>query len=335
MKMRRGFTLVELLVVISIIAILMALLLTAVQQAREAARRLQCKNNLKQLGLALHSYHDTNGKFPQGAYKAMAPGGGTPNWDMHGNSPITMLLPYIEQTAIYNRWNFNAGCWASGQIAYDAGQISLFLCPSDPVPGISGGWTNYCLSTGPNVGWTFDPSEAVGILHTRVSKSIRDVQDGMSQSILAAEIVKGDGNNGGDQSNYSVGDVIRGIPLPPGYRRIKPTIANLQEIDGRARTPYGYAHHYGDIGRFWFSPGPLQSSFNTVAPPNPPYANCVDQWIQHATDGAGLFPSRSRHPQGAHHLLCDGAVRFISNSINHDLYQNLGTIAGGEVTGEF
>lgn len=333
MQKYRAFTLVELLVVIAIIGILIGLLLPAVQAAREAARRISCTNNLRQFGLALHNYHDVHRKFPQGAYQAQMGGcGGTPNHDAHGNSPITMLLPYIEQSAIYNKWNWSYG-YPCNWPAVTLGRIPMLLCPSDLDPADAPTPTNYCISTGPNVGWTFSLNEAVGILHVKTSKALRDVTDGTTNTILAAEIVKGDGGNGEHGSPYSIGDVVRGVQLPPGFRRIKPTVADLKALDIRARSMV--STHYGAIGYYWNAPQPLQSSFNTIAPPNPPYLNCDDFATWGATDGAGLFPSRSRHSGGANHVQCDASVHFISNQIDHDLYQNLGSIAGGEVIGEF
>lgn len=339
MNRKTGFTLVELLVVIAIIGILVGLLLPAVQAAREAARRMQCSNNLKQLGLALHNYHDAYRKFPRGTYTAQIGGcGGVPNHEAHGNSPLTMILPFMEQTPLYNSWDFTRGYPCNLAKTFQA-KIPTFLCPSDlPLPFESCP-TNYCLSTGPNVGWTADPTEAVGIIHIRVSRSLANVTDGTSNTILAAEIVKGDGvdenSGGGTKNGFAIGDVIRGIPLPSGFRRVNPTVTDLQNYDRAARTSFGYAYQLGGIGAYWAAPQPLQSFFNTVAPPNPPYANVTDFAIWGATDGAGIFPSRSRHTGGSNHVLCDGSVHFISNSVDHSLYQNLGSIAGGEVIGEY
>jgi prepilin-type N-terminal cleavage/methylation domain-containing protein len=274
---RRGFTLIELLVVITIIAILVGLLLPAVQQAREAARRTTCRNNLKQFGIALHIYHDAAGMFPKATYASTVgdPGlGCTPNHEAHGNSPHMMLLPHLDQGPLYNRMNFNRSFCYNGAIANQL-KLAVFRCPSDsdhPNP-----WSyapnNYCLSTGPNTGWTTDPTEAVGILHVRVSRSLRDVTDGASNTILMGETLTGDADpqvvTGMSQANYSVGDVIRGIALPAGYRRIKPTIANLRAYDQACRSTFGYNNHYSNIAN-WFVPAPLFTSFNTVVPPNPP-----------------------------------------------------------------
>lgn len=340
MRARRGFTLIELLVVIAIIAILISLLMPAVQTAREAARSAQCKNNLKQIGLAMHNYHDTHSIFPQATYAAVVGDsfGCNAGHEFHGRSALVMLLPFIDQQARYNQWNMNYG-WCFNYPQWANVKIPGFLCPSD----ISGSRpdplspNNYCFSTGPNTGWTFNRAEAVGLMHVRVSKRIRDITDGTSGTIMAAETVRGDGNHGSiveGVAGFSMGDVIRGIPLPSGYNRVKPTTAHLQAYDTLCRTNTGYNQHYGDVGN-WQRPGPLHSIFNTVTPPNSKFASCDDFAPWGDTDGNGVFPSRSRHTGGAHHLMCDGAVRFVSNSTDHDLYQNLGSTHGGEVIGEF
>lgn len=332
---RRGFTLIELLVVIAIIALLVALVLPAVQQAREAARRTHCKSNLKQIGIALHSYHDAHGKFPQGAYAALVGGcGGTPNWDVHGNSPWTMLLPFVEQNALYDQWDFTHG-FPCNWVKASNTQISLFLCPSDLMPARQGCWINYCLSTGPNAGWTLNPAEAIGICHPRVSRSLANVIDGSSNTILAAEIVKGDGSDGQSGGTFTVGDVIRGVSQPAGYPRIKPTVSDMQKYDDLCRSSFGFANYTGHVGQFWCDPSPLNSCFNTVAPPNPAYANCDDFAVWGDTDGSGIFPSRSRHAGGASHLMCDGSVRWIGDSTDTTVYQGLGTIQGREIVADY
>src|SRR5690606_10195612 len=125
----KGFTLIELLVVIAIIAILVALLLPAVQQAREAARRSSCKNNLKQLGLALHNYHDTYTLFPQGQFYIE----GGSSW--HGHSGWVSLLPFLEQNAIYDQWNHNLHVYSGTNSSLRQNKLSAFQCPSDTAFG--------------------------------------------------------------------------------------------------------------------------------------------------------------------------------------------------------
>src|SRR4051794_21890252 len=121
---RRGFTLIELLVVIAIIAVLIALLLPAVQAAREAARRAQCVNNLKQIGLALHNYHDTVGSFPPGGQSAPSYAGTWFNW-------LTSILPQIEQMPLYNATNFSRQIYQAENTTVSLTMITAYLCPSD------------------------------------------------------------------------------------------------------------------------------------------------------------------------------------------------------------
>jgi len=211
---RSGFTLIELLVVIAIIAVLVALLLPAVQQAREAARRSQCKNNLKQIGLALHNYHDVAGCFPQAAiwtYNAFnnIPGGTAPA--PRNYSWIAMILPYIDQAPLYNQMNFQLPLM--GQIA-STGQPILSIdfpvlhCPSDPgfqgdrnVPTWSGsggygsitaagitkiGWTNYAGAEGYD--WWFRGNHPLsGIFNLNTCVRIADITDGTSNTIAVCE----------------------------------------------------------------------------------------------------------------------------------------------------
>ena len=203
---RRGFTLIELLVVIAIIGVLIALLLPAVQSAREAARRIQCTNNLKQFGLAMHNYHSTYDAFPMGASLCYYNyGGGSPcttwnNWSAHA-----MLLGYLEQSALYNAINFNmegrGSDYASmaNSTAYNA-KVSVFLCPSD----VNAGRVNdncYYGSVGPttNAGSDVPPrggsagacpnwaSATSGIFGFRLSYGMRDVTDGSSNTIAFSE----------------------------------------------------------------------------------------------------------------------------------------------------
>jgi len=185
---RNGFTLIELLVVIAIIAVLIALLLPAVQQARESARRSQCKNNLKQLGLALHSYHDQSLMLPPAAVYARNASGTYQNY----MSTWVFLLPFIDQSNLFQTWNFDVAQNSSTNSVPNSKPVSVYLCPSRPsrpVPGRSAGDTNsaagdYATSagTGNVTGYAED-----GLFWLNSSARLRDITDGTSNTLAIGE----------------------------------------------------------------------------------------------------------------------------------------------------
>src|SRR3954467_10381401 len=203
---KSGFTLIELLVVIAIIAILIGLLLPAVQKAREAAARMKCANNLKQLGLALHNYEGANGKLPP-LYPGTAPGSTAFNYK-YTWSVLAQLNPYLEQTAIYNTMDLNQPMYDSAnQITAPnrfavVQKVSLFLCPSDrgvPVSSAYGvtdmGPTNYvaCHGSGLSGGGYGSPIAADGIFIAVYGNRITDITDGTSNTAALSESILGDG----------------------------------------------------------------------------------------------------------------------------------------------
>ncbi len=299
----RGFTLIELLVVIAIIAILIALLLPAVQQAREAARRTQCKNNLKQLGLACHNYHDVHGMFPIG--HSRGPWTGSANveaWGWHVH-----LLPYIEQSALFDTLDVNTYSLEqviagdnpglpntnSGNIADDPllalqSRISGFSCPSDPNDGIAhadrhfGGGVGISRSPAGNISWrpghtnyvgnrgTRDQPQATndpfGVFGYNLATRIRDVEDGTSNTLMIGER---------DTKNCRAG-------AWPGVR-------NPQGSGGRG---------------IWYNVGHSRTLIN--APTS------VFNWD---TDNGCGESFSSMHPGGVQFALADGSVRFVSENI--------------------
>jgi prepilin-type N-terminal cleavage/methylation domain-containing protein len=332
----RGFTLIELLVVIAIIAILIALLLPAVQQAREAARRTQCKNNLKQLGIAIHNYHDTYNRFPQLTFGTEAPtGAGQWGSEWRGNSVHTMLLPYVEQANIYSRYDLNRFWDANqaGNVNRTLGQtkIPAFLCPSDPGIITNGdGGNNYGVSTGPNLGWEANVTRAVGFVHRRRAMAMRDIVDGTSNTIAFAEIVKGDGDNG--IYTLKKGDYIRNISVA-ALTPVKPTSAQMETYGTSCAA--GTADHRSTGGWSWSSPMMDDTGVNTIVTPNWKYPNCHECSGCGEGDARGVWATRSYHTGGVQVCLADGSVRFISENIDFVLFQNVGSSNGGETLGEF
>jgi len=325
----RGFTLIELLVVIAIIAILVALLLPAVQQAREAARRTQCKNNLKQLGIALHNYHDTFNCFPPAHIRtqsAIPANNVLTGW--RGFSLHSMLLPYIEQTALYTTLDFNSYFDAPQNTVGRRQRLPAFLCPSDtPMSTAETGNNSYPGSMGTNLGQYVNQAFRNGVFRFDVVTRMRDINDGTSNSVALGEQLMGD-NNG---AAYRAGDVVRGIAFNGNAQR--PTQAEVDAYGVACQAGIGNHHSHG--GRDWAIGMPAQTLFNTVAVPNWRYPTCQTcvgcGWM----DSQGFFPARSRHTGGVQICLADGSVRFVSENVDLNVWQNVGSINGGEVTGDY
>ena len=340
----KGFTLIELLVVIAIIAILIALLLPAVQQAREAARRSTCKNQLKQLAVALHNYNETYGMLPKFCYRSFNSNG---SWAGHweGFSAQTMLLPYIDQEAV---WNKIQGIYSTKpdtflQDGFRSGnfttirrtRIAVFLCPSDsPKNPANGGPNNYVVSTGAYRGWADGNRliDANGLFRLDTEVKFRDVLDGLSNTIMMGEQLLGDEQNG----RNSPQDVVRGRAFGAngGGGNTFWTETQLNNY-GAACAAAQTGNQHSHAGREWMCVQPSQSTFNTMAPPNWKYPNCQDCTGCGWMDSDGIFPARSRHEGGAHHSMGDGTVRFISDSIDTQTYQWLGARDDGNTASPF
>jgi len=326
----RGFTLVELLVVIAIIGILVALLLPAIQAAREAARRSQCVNNMKQLAIAFQNYHDTYKKLPRYNYTAVGPGGTCSYWE--GFSAHTMILPYVEQQALWDSFqtaylactDLHEG-WRNGFTSVRREPVPAFRCASDPGMrfGADAGNNNYAMSIGPTLN-VHGTSRCLGVFSRDFETNFADITDGTSTTILLGELLVGD-NDGG---KYTPGDIVRGIAWPAGVVNNFPTEASLVAYGQACEA--GIGNHHSTGGREWINGSPGQTFFHTVVPPNWQYPTCQTcagcGWF----DSDGVHPSRSRHPGGANHALVDGSVRFISNDINLQTYQALGSKDNGE-----
>jgi prepilin-type N-terminal cleavage/methylation domain-containing protein len=315
---RRGaFTLVELLVVIAIIGILVALLLPAIQAAREAARRSQCTNNLKQLGVALHNYHDTNKTLP---FRCGGTSPGDPNGNGNRLSGYIGMLPFMEQGPLYEQivaggppthtggtqdfppfgpvpWNGNYSPWLQ--------RIPGLLCPSDPghqllLTGVQP--ANYCFSTGdvaPRADWT----QSRGPFTYRNTFNFSAITDGLSNTIAMAERCVGIGSTtikGGIYQN--LGD-IGGGAVPP---------INCMTKKGPDGITYVTGGTYGNFTAKRWTDGAIGFSvFNTIIPPNGP--TCQNgTW-----DGEPTFgPPTSYHPGGCLAVLCDGSVSFFQDTID-------------------
>ncbi len=302
-----GFTLIELLVVIAIIAVLIALLLPAVQQAREAARRTQCKNNLKQIGIALHNYHDTSITLPPGWISTNRWGAGT------------MILPYVDQAPLYNAIGSTAG--AGSTVGFGAVMNSFpatntllqtimpaFRCPSDngtamvtfPLNGSAAG-TTVSFSRSNYVGVVGNqPTAAVpnatnsnGAFFQNSRRNFRDFTDGLSNTFLYGERRSPGTVNG----QFTGGDAI------------------WAGVNDEASVQ-GIAIHIGDC---W--PGNNLNSRSASAPT--------------ATSNVPYSQFGSLHVGGGHFLMGDGAVRFISENINNNTYQYLSAVNDGQVLGEY
>jgi prepilin-type N-terminal cleavage/methylation domain-containing protein/prepilin-type processing-associated H-X9-DG protein len=308
-RRKLGFTLIELLVVIAIIAILIGLLLPAVQKVREAAARMKCQNNLKQLSIAMHNFHDTRSTLPPGS-----------TYHESGGWQLT-ILPFIEQQPLYALFQglgaTSPGVYNAPNVANVTGrQLTLCTCPSDTVALPGGGtyhgcsYQNYAVNFGNTA---VSDSSSTGAMTTLTSyngitfggapfrfnngQKLTDITDGTSNTLMMAEVIQGQGQD------------VRGFTW------------------------------WGDAEGFETSLRPNDSNPDLVThtycnsnPPNPP-ANCPGTT---ANGGAvRAFAARSRHTGGVNVALCDGSCRFVTNSIDATTWLYLGTSQGGEVLGNY
>jgi prepilin-type N-terminal cleavage/methylation domain-containing protein/prepilin-type processing-associated H-X9-DG protein len=359
----RGFTLIELLVVIAIIAVLIALLLPAVQSAREAARRAQCTNNLKQMGIALHSYHTSTNAFPA-AYQQRDEVCRTPNDAWGAWSPQSMLLPYLEQLQVYNACNFmidNAGAGSGESInetVYES-RLDVFLCPSSSKSSSTGDFgirrslNNYYASLGATVqyqGWGSPEggSQPPGIFFLAGSREknqvelaigVSDVKDGTANTIAFGEWYAGDNND----CKLSTTDVINHVPWPGGPKSMPNGQVNfLKWINlcaaagpGSIATCDGnsWKRNASLIGRDWRQGMYCYALGNTLLAPNPQYPNCrACTWDGDFDCTSGVMLNMSSgHPGGANSCMADGSVHFLKNSTQMTIMWALGSRANGEV----
>ncbi len=370
MRNRRGFTLIELLVVIAIIAVLIALLLPAVQAAREAARRMQCTNNLKQIGLAMHNYHSTNDVFPMAASKNCNadPSSRCPGYaDWRGWSALGAALPYVEQSPLYNAINFNMaeelhdGIPAPENSTVVATVVKAFMCPSDPYVGQQN-INNYHSCYGTTSDWpsgsnngsgsmqNADGNGSTGMFAVWLSYGIRDALDGTSSTLFFSEALVGD-NRGNEGTNG------RGIGTStPGshYRGNGVVIAAAKyEVDDFSASPataQGILNSLAACAAEFATPGSTKitshrgyrwasfsegSAFNVAQTPNDktyPFNVCRGQGNPSQSDnGSNSLPATSMHPGGVNALMVDGSVKFVKDSISRTTWWSLGTRARGEI----
>lgn len=351
---RRGFTLIELLVVIAIIAILIALLLPAVQQAREAARRTRCRNNLKQLGIALHNYHETHSAFPPGYLSYPTSDGSAPGWTSidpntwdagPGWGWGTFLLPHLEQQNLYRRLDTRQPIWAAAHRDLIATKLPVFLCPSasggddafvvrdqagNPL-SVAGtqirvGRSHYVASHGQESCWGECGASRTGVIFTNIYTS-------QTKTVTI---------------NGNAGAVADG----PFYRN---SVTRFRDVtDGTSNTIFLGEHSSRLSEKTWV--GVIPGAFTHpqfVSPENGPDAAATLVLVHAGPSGGELditgfpiihpvnFPTYhvgqmySEHPGGGHICLGDGSVRFVSEYINLLTWAELSSINEGEVIGEY
>lgn len=329
-RSQRGFTLIELLVVISIIGILISLVLPAVQAAREAARRIQCQNNLKQIGLALANYATSNGSFPYNQTQLRPIPGTSPPLHVASQpySALTRLLPYLEQTALYASINFDLETYPrfeepllparADRTAY-ATRVAMFLCPSDGLPGEPGCNYRGNFGIGPNAATNRENYDSgVGFYNAFTITGPQSFPDGLSHTVAYSERLRGTGGGGRIVPERDFGEY--------------PTSNYCIDRDGdyaleclRAAIMNGFPI-YRDAGTTWFFGSYGYGAYNHAQEPNGIIPDAVSD-----TRWFGVVTARSNHPGGVNALMADGSVRFVKETVARQVWRGLGTRNGGEL----
>lgn len=340
-SLRSAFTLIELLVVIAIIAVLIALLLPAVQQAREAARRTQCKNNLKQFGLALHNYHDNYGQFAISVFAT----GGPVNWSNSSKgSYLVRLLPYIDQAPLFGSLNFETmgnpwgcpdpavtnacsfeGLPRDGQPLFRNKSIPGMSCPSDPSQELDGhsAKSNYAMSLG---------NQAMPAWNGTAWGGTCTLYPGNNFGT-------GGAGHGNQESGRDISGIVSRVNWAAKIAEVTDGTSNVIMM-GEIRPQCGDHSRNGwyHFNSMWIATtAPINFPIECVregqwnAPAAPPGMTSCNHW-QNWQTSQGF---KSTHTGGAHFVLCDGSVKFISENIEYLTYQRLGDRRDGRPVGEF
>jgi len=326
---RKGFTLIELLVVIAIIAILIGLLLPAVQKVREAAARMKCQNNLKQIGLSMHNYESAMSVFPPAR-----------NTTMIVHSAISRLLPYCEQENLQKIVDFNVTISTAPNPTAAATKVPFLICPSDSANGQVAGdvrWgTNYMVCNGTGV--LLDTSgNATHTVHLNIGdglfqltpRRIGEVTDGTSNTVALSETTIG---RGVAPTNGVAPPDPRLVVLNIGA--ITSTSYNGSSISTDPPTKCGNPSNgtwSADRANQWLNGHLTYTIYNHHSTPNP--ANVWD--CKNSFNSQALVAARSFHTGGVNVVMTDGSVRFVTDTITLATWRALGTVAGGEVISNF
>jgi prepilin-type N-terminal cleavage/methylation domain-containing protein/prepilin-type processing-associated H-X9-DG protein len=357
-RCRRGFTLIELLVVIAIIAVLIGLLLPAVQKVREAAARAKCQNNLKQIVLSAHNYSSANGSLPPGAGKLPIQPNGPPIPSPFSApsgtsraSALVQLLPYVEQASKYAQFNFDYSinnptapitAATDPNAAARAQDMPIYLCPSDPsdgsfnngvVPGTNGR-SNYFGNAGRSIS-VLDDGEGnggryAGVFWIEYTSRQAALYNNKPRTVKIENIPDGTSNTAmyaeikrGWNDSTRARDVQDPLTTGSNYSTQVTTVTTLPSDCTNATPPnFRYA------GLQYYRPDVMWTSlYNHIMPPNSPTYDCVD-----ASFLRGVITARSYHQGGVNVGFCDGSIRFITDSIDPTTWQMLGSRADGVPT---